>query len=360
MKIALFVNDLQMGGAERLVKDLSMELNNSGINPIIIVGNNKGGLRTNFEDAQIPVHSLHVEISSAGIPESIRKLSSILSDIEPDLVHSHLPFSHVVSRFACALQSIRHVSTYHNVRGHKTLPKRLAERSTRPLSDRTICVSDGVRRSYPGSTNMDVIYNAIDVARFNKRVSACSRPTLPTEAEAASKVFLNVARCVEQKRQKDLIRAISHMNSDDVHLVIVGDGPRREELEKLVNNKGIGERVSIMGYVEDIEPYYKIADVFISASSNEGLPTTHIEAMAARLPIISTQIPGVTEIVEHGENGLLCSVKAPEELADAMELIQADKARSLGEKGFNIAKSKFSLDEIASQHYRLYREVCRS
>lgn len=361
MKPAFFINDLHKGGAERLVKDLVFEMvEESDVDPLVIVARNEGVLRSEVEDGGIPVHSLNANVSPAGIPGAVRSLSSTISSVDVDLVHSHLPFSHVVSRLACARHSINHVSTYHNIREHKTLPRGLAERWTRPLSNRTVCVSDGVRQSYPNSADMEVIYNAIDVEGFNERVSESTRPDLPDKAETASTIFLNVARCVEQKRQQDLIEAATHLDSTRAHLVIVGDGPRRERLEELMTEQGVEETVSVLGYVEKIEPYYKIADVFISASSNEGLPTTHIEAMAARLPIISTKIPGVTEIVEHGENGLLCPVGKPAVLANAIQSMQDNNRTRYGERGYEMAKSTFTLERIASEHLEMYREVLES
>jgi glycosyltransferase involved in cell wall biosynthesis len=204
---------------------------------------------------------------------------------------------------------------------------------------------------------MDVIYNAIDVDEFHRRISEADPSTIADGVSEDDTVYLNIARCVEVKRQQDLIYAVSEMNATDVHLFIVGDGPRRPMLEELVEDEALSDRITITGYVDSIDPYYALADVFVSSSSKEGLPTTHIEAMAAKLPIVSTEIPGVTEIVEHGENGYLCPVGRPDALSDGMDLFRTNDSRPFGEKGFEIARNKFSIGKIAEDHLRLYREI---
>lgn len=358
MKLAFLINDLQKGGAERLVKDLAIEMEALDVvEPVVIVANDYGELWSELEASDVELVSLNVDISTTSVLNSVQRLSTVLQKRNIELVHSHLPFSHLVGRLACVHQSVPHVATYHNIKEHKTLLKRLVERLTRPLSDRIICVSKGVLQSYSTTDNMNVIYNAIDVTGFNERVLATDPPEHGAKFDNDTTIFLNVARCVKQKRQEDILEALSMIDTDNIHLFIVGDGPRKKMLKELSKEKGLTNCVTITGYVPAVEPYYGIADAFVSASSNEGLPTTHIEAMAAKLPIVSTEIPGVNEVVEHGKNGYLCPVKEPTELAANMELICANEAQSLGEHGFEIAASKFSLSVIVSDHLNLYQEV---
>ena len=356
---AFLINDLQNGGAERLVKDISIKMKKyDDIDPIVILANDIGELKPELEASDVELTSLDVDVSTTSIPSGVRALSATLQERDVDLVHSHLSFSHVIGRLACARRSVPHVATYHNVREHKTLPKRLAERTTRPLSKRIICVSEGVRQSYSNTKNMEVIYNAIDVEAFNERVAEADTTELELELSDDTTILLNVARCVEQKRQQDLIEAMGYLAHDDVHLFIVGDGPRRSSLQALVNEKGLSDRVTITGYVEAVEPYYAIADVFVSSSSMEGLPTTHIEAMAAELPIMSTDIPGVREIIEEGTNGFLSAVGEPRMLSSRIESV-IEEGHSFGKHGYERARSQFSIQSITEQHVRLYRTITK-
>lgn len=353
----LLINDLQNGGAERLVKDLAIEMQSKdGVEPIVVVANDYGELWSELTASDVEIICLDVNITTTSIPASVRALSATLLERDMDLIHSHLSFSHVIGRLACAYRSTPHIATYHNVREHKTLPKRLAEHATRSLSNRIVCVSEGVRQSYSNTENMTVIYNAIDVEAFNERVAEADITKLESDLPNDTTVLLNVARCVKQKRQQDLIEAMDFLDYDDVHLFIVGDGPRRSYLEELVTEKGLSNRVTVTGYVEAIEPYYAIADVFVSSSSMEGLPTTHIEAMAAELPIVSTDIPGVREIVEDGTNGFLSAVQEPRMLSSRIELV-LNKRLPFGKHGYNLARSQFSIQSITDQHVELYRNI---
>ncbi len=357
MKPGLLINDLRNGGAERLVADLAVELQaRDGIHPAVIVAQRYGELLSTLEASGVPVYSLDVEISTTTVPNAARALSSLLADREIELVHSHLSFSHVVGRLACGRQRLPHLSTYHNVRDHKPRLKQLAERTTRPLSDHIVCVSDGVRQSYRNTEGMVVIYNGIDTASFRQRVEAAETGEL-SDQDSETTVFVNVARCVEQKRQTDLIKAVSELRATDLQLFIVGDGPQRALLEDLVSERGLSDQITVTGYVDRIEPYYAVADVFVSSSSREGLPSTHLEAKAAGLPIISTEIPGVTELVEHDVDGYLYPVGEPSELAAYMQTAHTTETQPLGEQGFETVATEFSIDTIATEHAELYRNL---
>ncbi len=352
------MNDLNRGGAERLVLDLATQIQtHENVSTTLVVANKRGEIEPEFAENGCQIVSLDIGVSIKTIPAGISELTSVLQSLDPDIVHSHLSYSHLISRVACTRLSIPHVATYHNVSEKRTLLKRIAERSMRGLSDRIICVSAGVRESYDAARNMDVIYNAIDVHEFNRRISETDASLIEAEVDPHDTVFLNVARCVEVKRQQDLIRAVSKLDADDVHLFIVGDGPRRPMLEKTVIEEGVSDWVTITGYVDRIEPYYAVADAFVSSSSREGLPSTHIEAMATKLPIISTNIPGVTEIVEPEENGYLCQVGDVDAFVERMSQIHMNDVQALGERGFEVAKSKFSIEQIADDHVRGYRAL---
>ena len=357
MRPALFINDLRSGGAERLVADLAVELAGlEGVDPLVIVADDLGGFREEIESAGVTVRSLDVPVTTVGIPPGVRALGRVIREERVDLVHSHLPYAHVVGRAACLRTRTPHVSTYHNVRDHKTLPRRLAERMTEPLSKRIVCVSEGVWHSYGGGGRFVVIPNAIDVPAFEARIAAADTGVVDDHEEGET-VLLNVARCVEQKRQADLIEAMADLRDDPVHLYLVGDGPLRGDLEREVVAADLADSVTVTGFVESVAPYYAVADAFVSASSNEGLPTTHIEAMAARLGIVSTRIPGVTELVTDGETGFLCPVGDTGSLAGAMRAITTEKAEQFGERGYERARSDYSLERITRDHYDLYADL---
>ncbi|WP_254272288.1 glycosyltransferase [Haloarcula marina] len=358
MRPCLLLNDFNGGGAERLVKDLAVELDQrNDVDPVVVASNRRGELEEAFEESGVELSVLGVDVAIASVGNGTARLLSRLRELDVDVVHSHLAFSDLVGRLACLGLSLPHVSTYHNVEEKRPPLKRAVEHATRPLSEQIVCVSDGVRQSYGNDPRMRVIYNAIDVEAFNGRVAAADPANVPKRVQSAETVFLNVARCVDVKRQWDLISAMERLDAPDAHLVVVGDGPLRSDLEAIVSEKGLSESVTITGFVDSIEPYYACADAFVSSSSKEGLPTTHIEAMAAELPVISTDIPGVREIVEHDTTGYLCPVGEPETLAGTMQRIHGKDCRHLADRGYQTAMSTFSMERVAAEHASLYWEV---
>ncbi len=355
---ALLINDLQKGGAERLVVDLAIEISErESIDPVVIVGDNVGELRSELAKTSVPLYSLEVDITPAGAPAGAWKLSKLINKLEVDLVHSHLAFSHLISRIACIGTEADHVTTYHNIRGHKQFYKRIAERVTEPLSDQSVCVSEGVRETFAHNDGMEVIYNAIDVDRFDNKVKSTELPHESKRISEDTFVLLNIARCVEQKRQIDLVRMMEYLTDENVHLFIVGDGPCRKLIEDTVHERGLGDYVTVTGYVDAIEPYYALADIFVSSSENEGLPTTHIEASACGLPIVSTNIPGVTEVVDNDRTGCLSPVGNPCEMASTIKNIRGKNQKQMGQEGQKKVKKEFSLSCIASEHIEIYQDI---
>jgi colanic acid/amylovoran biosynthesis glycosyltransferase len=137
---------------------------------------------------------------------------------------------------------------------------------------------------------------------------------------------LCLGRLVERKGHRFLLEAIAGL--DGIELVIAGDGPERESLDALAENLGVANRVRFAGVVgqdEALDLYHR-ADVFCLPSLAEGLPTVLIEAMACGVPVVSTRIDGVPELVTDGEDGLLCEAGDPGALASRLRRLAADPA----------------------------------
>jgi glycosyltransferase involved in cell wall biosynthesis len=108
------------------------------------------------------------------------------------------------------------------------------------------------------------------------------------------------------------------------HLLVVGDGERREELQRLAHRLGLGSRVHFLGWRDDLETILGGLDVVICSSRNEGTPVALIEAMAAGVPVLSTDVGGVGDLVTHGETGWLVPPGDPSALARGIERLLGD------------------------------------
>jgi glycosyltransferase involved in cell wall biosynthesis len=150
----------------------------------------------------------------------------------------------------------------------------------------------------------------------------------------------------EQKGQSDLIKAFSQVEKNSEGgpiLVLVGDGPDRKSLESLVRQLCPG-RVVFAGYQQDPLPWLAAADVFVLPSLFEGMPGALIEAMAAGLPCVATDIPGNRDLVIDRETGLLVPVRSPEELAAAISTLINDSglANDFAANGQRLVEREFN------------------
>jgi len=114
----------------------------------------------------------------------------------------------------------------------------------------------------------------------------------------------------------------------------------------------------VTGRVQDIYPYYAVSDVFVSPSRGEGLPITLLEAMAAELPVVATDIPGTREVVDHGTTGLLYGPGETDTMCEHVERFRAPAAReSYGRAGYERIQEMFSVERMASAYAKLYRQL---
>jgi len=202
-----------------------------------------------------------------------------------------------------------------------------------------VCISDFCRSQVlcmvpPDQwSKVSVVRCGVDPQRFLPR-----RKRLPDQEQEVV-VFLCVARLVRAKGLHLLLRACSCLLEKGIHLkcVLVGDGPAREELQAFTNDLMICRHVEFVGSVgqDRIQDYYEQADVFVLPSFAEGVPIVLMEAMAKELPVISTRVMGVPELVEDGVNGLLVPPANEEALVKAMEQLAKDPQlrRRLGKAG---------------------------
>ena len=175
-------------------------------------------------------------------------------------------------------------------------------------------------------------------------------------------VVLAVGRLVHYKGFQHLIRAMKRV---DGHLLIIGSGPLRGELEDLSRSLGIFDRVTILSGVADVVPYYHAADVFVLPSVNrsEAFGLVQVEAMACARPVVNTDLhSGVTFVSRHEETGLTVPPGDPDSLAAAIELLlrKPDLRARLGAAAKLRAESLFNVEIMARKTLALYERVMES
>jgi glycosyltransferase involved in cell wall biosynthesis len=186
---------------------------------------------------------------------------------------------------------------------------------------------------------------------------------LPDDA----RVVLSAGRLVRRKRLDVALRAVAQIGEDcpDCLLVLLGSGKLQvddaeDDLKALAESRGISERVRFPGLVDNILPYLQAADAFIFPSEKEGMPNVVLEAMAAGLPIIASQIDGVVELLDES-SGWLVPVGDAAGLAGALReaLTDPDLAHQRGQRARHEAETRFSLQAVADQYEALYAKIRR-
>jgi len=174
-------------------------------------------------------------------------------------------------------------------------------------------------------------------------------------------VIGTICRLSPEKGVSVLINAVANVvaTGRDVSLVILGDGDKREELERLARSRKVSNRVLFAGYVHQARYYLKVLDLFVLSSLTEGLPVTLLEAMQAGVPIVATHVGGVPEALDGSRCGVLVNPEDEGELAEA--IIKQHDSPSLGKKLAAAAKervkTKFSSEQMELGYRAIYEKL---
>lgn len=173
---------------------------------------------------------------------------------------------------------------------------------------------------------------------------------------AGKPVILAVGRLEKQKDYGTLVRAFDMVKRViEARLIILGEGSQRADLEIMIANLGLSEAVKMPGFAENPYAYMSRADVFVLSSVREGLPNVLIEAMACRVPVVSTDCPyGPDEILDGGRYGSLVPVEEPRALADAIMAVLRDRPDT--DAAYRRALN-FSVEKCADEYLRIIRQL---
>ena len=365
-KIAFFTPAPTYGGAQRVTINIANSLAARGHDIELVVGNLHGEFADDINDAVETIDLEIPRVPGLGILAGIQHLRSYLKSTRPRILFSSRTHTNIAAISAARLTDVdvyvaaTEHSDYGQVEDFKgKLTTALAAQTYR-FADDIVAVSRGVAKSVVQNTPVStegttVLHNPVDIedvqatAKEDPGHEWLTNPTLET--------VVSVGRLRKQKDVATLLRAIATLKETrpEVRLIVVGKGPKREQLESLAASLGIRDSVSFEGYVENPYAYMHSSSVFALSSRYEGLPTVLIEALACGSSIVSTDCPhGPREVLVDGEYGWLTPVGDHEALAatinDALENpTPAAKSRERAED--------FSMDAGADRYERYARQV---
>lgn len=260
----------------------------------------------------------------------------IVAGIEPDILHVHNWRATTFALWSKPSLRIPVVIHEHVASPRIPLVQRLADRALNHRVDRVLAVSEAAAkncrhtRHFPRE-RIDVLVNGIPLGAgvsYTEEHTAAVKLELGIEPE--SDVIGFVGRLDAQKGPLFLIEAFSILLRNrprKAFLVIVGDGPLADQLKELSHQLGIGERVSFLGYRRDVSRLQAAFTVQAMPSLWEGLPLGALEAMAAGVPLVASDIPGPDEILKNDVNSVLVPPKDPQALAQALGGLLVDPRR---------------------------------
>jgi glycosyltransferase involved in cell wall biosynthesis len=305
---------------------------------------------------------------------AFRPLARILRTEQIDMIETFThPNTVLLSFFARQRAMVRRVVVSHHAIGSETHLPHVLPGFALPLlrrMDAHLAVAEAQRRylveveKLPAS-RVHLIYNGVDASRYHpasaeERSAARTLLGLPD----AGLVIMAVGSLKPLKAIDVLIRAAAPVlrAGPDCHLVLVGDGPDRDELVALATAEGIRERVVFAGLRNDVDVVLRAADVLALSSRTEALPTVVLEAMATGLPVVATQVGGVPELVDAGRNALLVPPNDVEALADAIKRLadSPDTRRTMGALSRTIVESRFRLERMCEEREAFFEKMMDS
>ena len=362
-RVLIVITLAEVGGAQTYVASLLPALSERF--DVAVASYGEGPLREAASRAGarfVPLRHVRRPVSPwrdlAGLVELIR----LVRRERPDIFHASSSKAGVLGRLAAfaARVPIR-IFTVHGwafaaYSGPTSSLYRWADRLVSPLTTVTICVSEnelalGLEAGTCSAERTVVIRNAVDVVAAPR-----------SGHERATPRLIAVGRLKAPKDFETLVHALAVLPRGSFEGLIVGDGPDRETLELEARRLGLAERLLFVGERGDVPELLASADIFVLSSASEGLPVSVLEAMAAELPVVSSAVGGLSELVVADETGFLVPPGDAEELAAALELLIADPElrRRFGAAGRARAVALFDLNAFRLAHVELYcRELAR-
>lgn len=354
IKIVYIINNFVLGGAERLLLDVCRKLdkNKFEITVITIIGN--GPLLAEFKKLPINLRIFQKKSKlGLGLICQIRKE---LKKIKPQIVHTHLFGGDTWGRLAAILAGVPVIiSTEHNMGENETWVMKKIKLILSWFTAKIIAVSQGVKDysvKVEGikAEKIEVIYNGIDLARFTYRGVK--------DLDAKKIEAVVVGRLEEQKGHQYLISAMPKIleKYSGFILNIVGQGSLEKSLKEQVRQLGLKDKVNFKGTSTEVEKILAQMDLFILPSVWEGLGIVILEAQAAGLPVLASNVGGIREIIKSGQNGLLFEPKDPEAIFKTVDKIlsNSELRKQIVETANAQVKAKFSLEGMVGKYEEVY------
>ncbi len=368
VRVLVLDNEFDMGGSEKKLFDYILRVDRARVEVIVCCLKRGGYLAGRLEEAGVRVVTGFQRRRFD--PAAPARFLRWLRDVRPDVIYTMAHPNTVLLSWAAAARGRTGawVVSFHamgRADGGRLVPSWLKPFLVQ--ADRLLAVADMHRdylrrREGLPADRIDVIHNGVDTTRY--------RPAEPGERRAAraelgidanAVTVTHVASIKPLKRQDALVRAMAPLMQSraDVHLVFAGDGPMREHCERLARHLGIADRTHFLGIREDVERVFHASDVIALPSRTEVFPNVVLEAMAAGVPVVATDVGCVREMVADGETAILVDEGDDAALAEALTRLVRDaelRAR-FGAAARERVTRHFPIERMCDARTRLFERL---
>lgn len=365
--VAFVVSSLFMGGAEAQVIQLASALD-TGFRPLIICTKGEGEQAQRARAAGLRVVSLGLR--SGKDPRLLPRLTRLLREFRPAIVHCTNFDSTVWGRAAGVLAKVPCIVTaeHSSTRPRSHAPSRVAiPLANRAFAKRTDCVVACSHAQVPllkregnPPDRVRVIPNGVDLRLYDSSHSDADVREECGVPEGAVAIGI-VARLFEEKNVAMLLRVASRLQALDArtHFVIVGDGPCRPALEDLVREARLTDAVTFTGTRHDVPRVLTGMDICALTSSTEAFPISLLEAMAAGLPVVATDVGDVARIVKNGSTGFVVAAGDTREFTRCLETLVRNPGlrEAMGSSGRLRVEKLYSVDRMTQAYTELFERI---
>ena len=293
-----------------------------------------------------------------------RQLRKLIRTSKYDILHSHTSHAHSLAYLASIGCNTRRLVTRRvDFSIFRSSFLGLSGIKYRHMADYYIAISHKIKHVMVAdgiaADRIFVVHSGVDPQRFEKDTG--NHLISEFNLRPDEKVVINVAHLAGHKGQQFLVRAIPLVvkKFPQVRFFIVGKGELLAELRSLAASLGIAHELVFTGFRSDVGAFYKIADLFVMSSVQEGLGTAVLDALALAIPVVATNSGGLPEIIHDGRTGRLVEPADPEALAQGIVdmLIHEEAAKAMAAEGRDMVQNRFSIETMAVNNIEVYKKM---
>lgn len=329
----------------------------------------KNGLTLTQPDNIYSVPFDRSPISPSNI-KAYKELRSIIINGNYDVVHCNTPVGGILTRIICSplrKKGLKVIYTAHGFHFYKGAPIKNwllyypIEKIFARFTDVLITIN---KEDYLFSTKCLKPYRieylpgvGVELKKFSDAVVDRNKMRQSIDVPEEAFVLISVGELNENKNQQVIIRAVADVGLDNAHYVLVGNGPNQGRLEKLAKDLGVSDKLHFAGYRRDVAQLYKASDVCCFTSVREGLGLACIEAIACGLPVIASKNRGTNDLINDGENGIICDCNDVQAFAQAIKQMYNSRNDNIEFKNSARSVSEYDSENVVECLKKIYSDL---